>query len=412
MKKVTLSLLAFGLIGAGAFAQAAAPTVTISDWGRQIVAVGSMDGGVWATTGASWGGAPRIVGLNIQAKTDTVGFSITPSADNGVFGLTDQNKAWVNPLPGWTVEAGISLETDTWRGADGFGSWNWLRFAQENGDNVTFSRLGAGGYDADINYNKDGIGFWALAHFGGTGSTIKADTNAASGYSVNNASPSDALNNAFQIGAAYTITGLGQLKAQVLGYDSGAENINTLFSAAGGIQTGKKFSTVQVAFNLSAVKDLSEELGVQLPTAAADAGYSFQISSITGYTMDKTTLHLEVIGVNYTGDNAVTATGKKVSGLALGGGVGLDYDLGDSVGVSGDVRYRNALAANSGNDKTSAGKSADAFTGFSIGVTKGFSNGLIGLGFEYASKGYGFAFGSPNASQGNWAIPLRLEESF
>ena len=165
MKKVALSLLAFGLIGAGAFAQAApaAPTVTIGDWGVQAFGIGNQDkSGYWAGLGASWGTTPRIVGLNIQAKTDTSGFSITPDADNGTFGLTDQNKAWVNPFPGLTVEGGITLETDTWRGTNDFGSDDWIRFAGFQQNSYTFFRLGEGGTAFDVNYNKDGIGAWAL----------------------------------------------------------------------------------------------------------------------------------------------------------------------------------------------------------------------------------------------------------
>jgi len=51
-------LLAFGLIGAGAFAQAApaAPTVTIGDWGVQAFGIGNQDSsGYWAGLGSSWG---------------------------------------------------------------------------------------------------------------------------------------------------------------------------------------------------------------------------------------------------------------------------------------------------------------------------------------------------------------------
>ena len=100
--------------------------------------------------------------------------------------------------------------------------------------------------------------------------------------------------------------------------------------------------------------------------------------------------------------NAGVDTGNGATGLGLGGGVGVDYDLGDSVGISGDIRYRNEVAS-TGGASTSTGFTGGpgAFTGFSLGVTKGYSNGLIGVGFEYASTNYGFSFGSPNATAAN-----------
>jgi hypothetical protein len=397
MKKVALSLLAFGLIGAGAFAQAAAPTVTIGDWGRQITAVGSSSDGYWINTGASWGGAPRIVGLNIQAKTDNAGFSITPSADNGAFGLTDQNKAWIKPIDGLTVETGIDIETDSWRGADGFGSWNFLRFAKEKGDNVTFSRMGnnGSGYQTAVNYNKDGIGFWADWYLGGTGGTAPADTNAASKQA--NPSGTSAVGDPLQIGAAYTIAGIGQIKAQYLGNNAHSEERGSVWGSTG---SGKPYGEYQVAFNLSAVKDVSAELAVQVPTAAAEASYTYQISAVAGVTLDKAVFHLEVIDVAYTDDNGGTA------GAGIGGGIGLDYDLGDSVGISTDLRLNNSLANTSG-----AADDKKGFAGFSLGITKGFSNGLIGIAFEYAAGG-AFSFGATDSSKANWAIPVRLEQWF
>ena len=137
MKKLLVVLLALMVIGVFAFADdamapPAAPVVTIGDWGRQVFAIGNTDNnsgsGYQAGLGASWGSNPRIVGLQISAHNDNAGFAISPSADNGIFGLTDENKAWISPLPGLTFEAGINLETDTWRGSTDFGSDDWLRY--------------------------------------------------------------------------------------------------------------------------------------------------------------------------------------------------------------------------------------------------------------------------------------------
>jgi len=391
MKKVVLSLLAFGLVGAAAFAQDA-PKVTIGEWGRQLFSVqgGKNAAGDTVTQGqlsASWGSSPRIVGLNIQADGGNAGFSITPDADNqGGFGLTDQNKAWIKPLDGVTVESGWSLETDTWRGIHDFGNWNWLRFNFSHNDSVTFSRLGEGGYATDVNYNKDGVGAWALLQSGNA-----ADDSG----NPNGAAPFTSFGAALQLGGAYTIKDIGQLKAQYLG-----DHLTGYRAPFSGQTSGKEFGVYQVAFNLSAVKGLYEEVGLFIPSNGDDAGYTIQVADQLGYAVtDKATLNAQILYANYNDKNG----GK--SGTGLGGGVGVDYDLGDSVGVSADLRYQNKLATNSGVD------TGDDAVGFGIGLTKGYANGLIGIAFEYAGKG-GFQAGGLSATDAAWAIPLRLEYWF
>jgi len=395
MKKVALSLLAFGLIGVAAFADDA-PKVTIGEWGRQIYAVsgGKNAAGDTLTQGqlsASWGSAPRIVGLNIMADGGGAGFSITPSADSqGNFGLTDQNKAWIKPADGWTVESGWSLETDTWRGIHDFGNWNWLRFSFAHNDSVTFSRLGEGGYATAVEYNKDGLGGWASL-------TSKSDAT-----STNGTDPSTSFGAALQAGAAYTIKDIGQLKAQYLGNNVVGRNNKNLGSTSNGDQYG----IYEVAFNLSAVKGLYEEIGFTIPSSA-NAGYVVQVADSLGYAVtDKATLNLQVIYADYNDKG----TGGK-AGTGLAGGVGVDYDLGDSVGISADIRYQNKLANNSGAAAAPTG-GADADTiGFGVGLTKGFANGLIGVAFEYAGKG-GFSAGGLSKTDAAWALPLRLEYWF
>ncbi len=392
MKKVALSLLAFGLIGAAAFAQDA-PKVTIGEWGRQLFSVqgGKNAAGDTVTQGqlsASWGSSPRIVGLNIQADGGGAGFSITPDADNqGGFGLTDQNKAWIKPLDGVIVESGWSLETDTWRGIHDFGNWNWLRFGFSHNDSVTFSRLGEGGYATDINYNKDGLGAFALLQSGNA-----QDNNG----NPNGAAPFTSFGAALQLGGAYTIKDIGQIKVQYLG-----DHVQGYKAPFSGQTSNKEFGVYQAAFNLSAVKGLYEEIGFFIPSSGDDAGYTVQVADQLGYAVtDKATLNLQVLYADYNGKNG----GKTGSGL--GGGVGVDYDMGDSVGVSADVRYQNKLANGSGNDANQ-----NDSVGFGVGLTKGYANGLIGIAFEYAGKG-GFSAGGLSATDAAWAIPVRLEYWF
>jgi hypothetical protein len=349
--------------------------------------------------GVSWGADPRI-GLNIQAKTDTVGFSITPEADNGTFGLTDQNKAWVNPVPGLTFEAGINLETDTWRGASDFGSDDWIRFpgVAVGGNSSTFARLGEGGYMTDLNYNKDGIGVWFAIQNG----------KAANG--LDSLAATD-IGKAIQAGAAYTITGIGTIKAQYLGDNVSGTAI--LGNPAGAV--------INAAFNLSAVKGLYEEIGILYPTA--DLGYTIGIADDLSYTMAALTVHARVETVSYDSNNA------SGSDMGLSGGVGVDYDLGNGVGVSADVQYVNAAQEthafyNAGSAAKAQTPTAfavaavpavlttDALTGVGVYIKKAFSNGFIGIGFQYSSIGWaGTDFTATNAYS-HWAIPIVISESF
>jgi len=393
MKKVALSLLAFALVGAMAFGQdaaAAAPVVTIGDWGRQIFSIGNLtdkDAGVagsYAGVGTSWAGTPRIVGLNITAHTAEVGFSITPSADNGTFGLTDQNKAWINPMPGLQIETGISLETDTWRDTADFGSWDWIRFQGTSGDSWAFKRIGNGNMATDINYNKDGVGAWALWDQGKT----------TGGQAVN-----ATLATQLQVGAAYTIPDVGQIKAQYLG--------NNVGDGGGIIGTQTKTSAsgiINVAFDYKGMENLTESVGLYIPTASSDMGYVLQIADYTGYKMEKTKLNL-MLGLSLP-----QTDNKGDSGMSIVGGLGADYDLGDAMTVGGDIRYTDPIALGGGVASKADGLK-NGMTGFMVDLTKGFSNGLIGVGFEYSTIAIG-ATPQKDNSTGHWAIPVRMEEWF
>jgi hypothetical protein len=334
--------------------------------------------------------------LNINAATDTVGFSVTPSNDGGTWGLTDQNKAWITPMPGLTFESGMSLETDDWRGTADFGSWDWLRFQATSGDSWTFMRIGEGGVASDVRYNKDGIGAWVLWDQGAAFS---------SGPAVNQSLATNA-----QAGAAFTITGVGVVKAQYIG-----QNVT---NAAGGTVGGAQSSgqnapaTINAAFNLSAIPNLYEEVGVFVSTSAADAGYNFQLADYTSYTLDKLALHLQLGVISYNGNNGES------SNMGIKGAVGADYDLGDKVTVTGDLRYTSSDILNSGLS-TQAANTGNGMTGFMVGVSKGFSNGAIGVGFEYSNIALGGSFPPANTkpysadnSAGHWAIPVMLTESF
>jgi len=421
MKRIAFALLALSLGGALAYSQeAAAPAtpppvaVTISEWAVQVFAIGNQDSsGYWAGVGSSWGNVPRIVGLNIQANYAYGGFSITPSADNGVFSLTDQNKGWVTPLPGLTLESGITLETDTWRGDADWGSDDWVRLQGYQQNSTTFFRLGEGGYMSDINYNKDGIGAW-IGVSQPIGNTASYSTVSSFGVQANPYSVAvNDLGSQIQGGAAYTIPSGPQIKVQYVGYGvQGTVLQGTVHSNSSGtslVADGTPFGQIQVAANLQKmIPGLNEEVGVTFPINASDAGYVFQASDMTDFTVQQVTLHLIAIITDYNGNEASSGG----SGIGVLGGVGADYDLGSKVTLQGDLRYGNQLGQQGG------ASGGDAMTGFLLGVKKGFDHGDVGIGLEFststiaASAGNNTASGAANAGDAHWEVPLVLHEYF
>ena len=414
MKKLLIVLLALTVVGVFAFADdaaapaAAAPVVTIGDWGKQIFAIGNTDNnsgsGYQAGLGTSWGSNPRIVGLQISAHNDNAGFAISPCADNGSFGLTDENKAWVSPLAGLTFESGLTLETDTWRGITDYASDDWIRYngVVVSGNTTTFARLGEGGFMSDLNYNKDGIGAWIGIENATSATTITASTVGAGASSTattstingstggGNSAAVTNLSKAIQAGAAYTIAGIGTIKAQYLGMSvNGATFLGNPSGA----------NIINAAFNLSAVKDLYEEVGVIIPTT--DVGYNFALGEDIGCTIAPLALHARLEAVNFDGNSNM------VSSLGLTGNVAVDYDLGNGVGAEAAVDYSNSAAVSSG-----ANTSATALTGILVDIKKSFSNGWIGVGFQYSTIGFeGTDFSTSNAYS-HWAIPITVSEWF
>ena len=116
------------------------------------------------------------------------------------------------------------------------------------------------------------------------------------------------------------------------------------------------------------------------------------------------TIHVRAQGVNYSG----TAGTGTTAALALAGAAGVDYDLGNGLGATADFQYVSQQQLNSG-----ASSGTNALTGFGAYIKKGFSNGYIGIGFEYSTIGWagGDAVGVSNAS-GHWAIPIVASEWF
>lgn len=419
MKKVALSLIAFGFICAGAFADAAAApaaSVGIGAWGRAIYAplasdnygAGAAGGGASSGIGTSWGPSPRI-GFTIHGDSQYVGFEGHIGIDNNQFSITDDTQIWIKPFDGLEFQIGRAYN-DTLRGSGDFGSYDWIRtYGMFSGDDTVFKRVGGnigggpGRQNAIVSYTYGGLFVYyeqAQPDNGGNAVALTTwnDTVSANGV-LTNAS----------YGAGYTIPGVGQLRVQNIGF-ADADNNNTDTQNVG---------QFQAAFHLQGgVPNLDADIGIWIPTnltgvstavsgnvttASQLAGYDFQIPFYASYTVDKAVVHA---GFNYKSYNKYnTTTG---ANGAYDVALALNYDLGTGVGFVGDFQIGNKYWATNSN--------GDAPLSFMLGLTKGFSNGSIGIAFQYSQLGF-VATTYPGNYNGadtkyGWAVPVKVEYWF
>jgi hypothetical protein len=364
MKKIVSTFALALLVGGLTFAED--PAVKIGAWGRGIfvpVATGGQVAGESETQtllGVSWGGEVR-TGITISGTSEFVGFQVDMNADKGAgtdneVSLGDQQKIWVKPFTGVTVQVGEAYD-DTLRGNSAFGSWDWIRLGSINGEDDIFTRVDTkNGFE--VSYGADA--FYGFAAFRGLTPAGAVSTN-------------DVAIKQLQYGAGYTIKDIGLLRAQVLG------------SAAAGLFDA--YNTIEAAFRLTAVQNLYVDAGIKYPTDADAAGYANSVSVYGNYTADAAKIH---VGVQYVSPNDTGETLMTVAG-------GLDYSLGDGLGFGADVRYNSKKAAYG-----DPADRADSLITVFAGVTKGFSNGLIGVGVQYATTGV--VNGAGTSSVGNLGV--------
>lgn len=354
MKKALAILMILALVGSAAFAE-----ISFGAWGRGIF-LPYIDDGVndpTADTKSTWGGAPRI-GFTVNGVSDNVGFQIDLNADgaldndseNNFLTYGDQQKIWVKPISMLKVELGRVYD-DTLRGNACFGVFDWYRpYGTWTGEDVIFDRISSGSYGLVVSATPaEGI-YAAIAL-----------------RDVNGGLQENEFKN-IQLAAGYTIAGIGQIRGQYISsYDADADD------TAG---------TIEVAFKVTAVENLYADIGLKMPTNTDLQGETKTVAAYANYKIDAAKLHgLVVYNLNEEDD-----------GFEIGAGV--DYSLNGGVGVAADVRYFNAVQASGDPD-------GDAKTTFFAGITKGFSNGLIGAGVEVA-----------NATDTGFAVPVRLEYWF
>lgn len=369
MKKALAILMIFALVASVAVAE-----ITLSGWGRGLFVPVANTGasGVDSQAGnvKSWSGFsdPRIK-FSVNGNSDNVGFQFEINADGGAVGQDDQQKIWVKPIDMVTITMGQFFD-DTLRGNAAFGSFNWWRaYGAGVGEDVTFTRFCSGddtfssqyGVPSTKNYNSE-QGFMVAVK------PMDALFIGVAFCGLDGGILSEDLFDGVQIGAGYTIEGIGMIRAQYMSqyFVDGTDIV------ADGV--------VEVAFKFTMIENLYADVGFRMFTNsdAMNTNNRKDFSLYANYKVAGATIHALGIYILDDDDGAMHL------------GAGVEYDVA-GVSLEADFRYENDIWAGGDDNRIT----------FFAGVKKGFSNGLIGAGLEIA-----------NAADMGYAIPIRMEYWF
>ena len=416
MKKTLIAVAAAAALTTSAFAE-----ITFGAWGRGVlVPVASNGDGTQAFQSTSWGGQPR-VGFELNGVSDNVGIRVTMNADDGSgVAIHDEAKIWVKPFDFLKIQAG-KIQNNTLRGDWCFGSWNWLRPSWIADEGVTFSNFENTGMQVELfpveglyiavgvplkkngwdpAYSKDDNGKYNGGEAWEYGKGKDADKYAGDAGDTYRASV---------VQAAYTIAGIGQIKAAYRGS-------NELVADKDGDKKYKK-GVIEAAFASKGDNALVENLGFEV-------GVAYDLTSKDdGGAATKVAMGVSYSGIEKLGLNANAAvflpkdTDEDVNGhknkTYVQAGVGVDYAVADGVTLNADCRFETSKAS----EKDPLKDDDPTKVGFLVGAAKGFSNGKVGIGFQATTKG-GFVGGLKGTDKGKskdkmtWAVPVVLEYWF
>ena len=444
MKKTLIAVAAAAALTAtSAFAE-----ITFGAWLRSITGVASNGEDIVTGTSNSWGGIrPSRVNVAGTSEDGNAGFKLdiyfnatkaqTVNADGTFDGSTqvlevgDNAYIWVKPASSVQLALGKFDGGETGlRGDFCYGSWNWLRpgnwIADDEG--LTFRGSHTDGLMAKITPVDGLVAVIQLpvynAKWGGNNAEYVAKTATEDAKNT--------IEDTFKNGmyaAAYTIEGLGTLKAGYFGsyaeknkkstkkvivgkdednYESVGKLLESKEILDPAAKDSKQIGTVNVAFDLNAVENLYVTVGAFFGIADKEykadnekikftAGASYQVSDAMKFS---------VSGGYVQYQDKCTGKDKK-DDSAFGIGAGVDYVIMDGLNAAADLRYKS----NAGGDK-------DGAISFLVGVTKNVSsNGYIGVGFQGATNGNGLtgiAGANKNGKNDDfvWAVPVALSVWF
>lgn len=440
MKKTLIAVAAAAALTSSAFAE-----VTFGAWLRVLTAPVANDGAKTVTAmGNSWGSGARVARIDVNAASEDgkVGFAMGIYNDVSMsLSAGDEALIWAKPTDSVKLSFG-KYDNNTLRGDMCYGAWNWLRptsswIAEDEG----LLMSGNGGTGALVELTPvDGLYIQALAPI----PTVAERTR-------------DVYKKA-RAGMAYSIDGVGKIKAQWIGkneiletkrvdakaaeaatwkdskgnkygeagfdadgkfagsdtamdfvqYQSNLANGFTYVPATAavegkqGLKDKKYVGDIEAEFDLTAVENLYLGVGVKYAMKNKDftaADTSKMTEAEFAATKEKMKL---AVGASFqaTDELKVSASGayftyykdsaKTQPKARYQAGAGIDYNLGNGLNLSADVRYLSKIKT-----KTEGGTTKGKYTdhvAFSVGATKGISsNGYIGVAFQ----------GQTNS--GNWA---------
>ena len=381
MKKIVGTIAAVAVAAGVAFAD-----VGIGSWGRAIFApVSSLNGtDVKPLETTSWmgGAGTSRVGISVHAESENVGFNIDMNADQyGKVGIHDTAYFWAKPWSWLEVKIG-KVQDDTGRGNACFGLFNWLRLGGGwKGEDYTFTRFGSANGFTGGGQARGAIvkvtpveGLWIIGAFD-LGWNTNTDGNAA-----NDLNADVVFGQKSSYGVGYDINGVGSIRAKYIG---GANSTDKDGNAVCGGQ-------VNAAFDLTAVENLYVTIGAFVPfDLASTSNKQVTLAAYANYKVSIVTIHAIF---HYSFEKVYNdVTVAKADSMV---GVGADFDLGNGIGINADIRYSFAKKDEANSDNLA----------FLVGLSKGLTNGSIGVGFEGQTNVVGTKFG--------WAVPVVISASF
>ncbi|AZO95141.1 S-layer homology domain-containing protein [Halocella sp. SP3-1] len=405
--------------------KASKPKITFGAWGRAIFApwVEADNGDSVPIQTTSWGWDNARLGFTLKGENEdgTVGVHVDHKYDGGETNThQDQQKIWVKPFDNLTVEVGPSVFYDTLRGDSAYGAWNWLRFNEQDDEDVIFARGKAGkGDQSIINHNgglDEGIYAGALIHYDRDGFHAFTSLDQSDGHlrdENKKTSETEEYDDDYttsdmfqrgQYGFGYEIPGVGLVRAQYIGkvYLEGTSNDPTEDK----VENYGVFNAALKLDNLA--PDFTLDVGYFHPTEefkdTGDSKHGYkQLNAYANYTgIESWTLHSTV----QTKFDKEDEKGDEDLGFGLGFGTDYNFAVADglmagSYTVNTDLRYFNENWTG-----------YDDSIGALVGISKNYDNGKIGIGLEYTSTQFAGEAVTTDTEEANWTIPIVLEYWF
>ena len=418
MKKIVAVIAAGAFLAAGAVAE-----ITFSTWLRVQNALVASDGDdTYAGSENSWGSV-RYARVNIagQDEDGRVGFKMDIYDEAGTISRGDNAYLWVKPIEQIKVAAGKWDSSENWlRGDLCYGSWNWLRpynyLAEDEG--LTFTGANSGtGLHVQI-WPMDGLQIYIGIPLD-SGAISNGNEDDDSGYWWNGTAQATYISS--QVAVAYRIEPIAStIKVQYVG--------NYADESGRGLDDGTSTGAIEVAFDFGMVENLYVTAGFRYrimdddlqaqwgsDTMKIAVGASYELGNVIGWDPGfKISASGGVMMYNGWDDDPWNSGYKQQEqDPRFWFGVGLDLGIIEGLKLEADVRY---LAESSGKS-WGAERGEDDSISFLIGLLYSVtSNGEIGIAFQGATNGCGFAADAnwdrdligPDGDEFSWAIPLRI----